>query len=304
MARFRRNLAFTLLISLVEVNSQVVKVAAIQMCMSEDKTSNVQKAKDFVRESAKNGAQIILLPELFESLYFCKDMDSKYFSFASPLKNNSLIKQFSKLAKELNVVILVSYFEKAGEEYFNSLVVVNADGEVMDNYRKTHIPDGPGYEEKFYFKPGDTGFKVWDTAYGKIGVGICWDQWFCETARALTLMGAEIIFYPTAIGSEPEIGLDSKEHWQRVQMGHAATNTVPVVVANRIGEEVGESCSLSFYGSSFITDYTGEKIAEATRDKEEIVYGEFDLEENAKQREYWGLLRDRRPKAYSIISKA
>ena len=304
MARFRRNLAFTLLISLVEVNSQVVKVAAIQMCMSEDKTSNVQKAKDFVRESAKNGAQIILLPELFESLYFCKDMDSKYFSFASPLKNNSLIKQFSKLAKELNVVILVSYFEKAGEEYFNSLVVVNADGEVMDNYRKTHIPDGPGYEEKFYFKPGDTGFKVWDTAYGKIGVGICWDQWFCETARALTLMGAEIIFYPTAIGSEPEIGLDSKEHWQRVQMGHAATNTVPVVVANRIGEEVGESCSLSFYGSSFITDYTGEKIAEATRDKEEIVYGEFDLEENAKQREYWGLLRDRRPETYSIISKA
>ena len=282
----------------------MVKVAAIQMCMSEDKTSNVQKAKDFVRESAVNGAQIILLPELFESLYFCKDMDSKYFSFASALENNSLIQQFSNLAKELKVVILVSYFEKAKEEYFNSLVVIDANGEVMDNYRKTHIPDGPGYEEKFYFKPGDTGFKVWDTAYGKIGVGICWDQWFCETARALTLMGAEIIFYPTAIGSEPEIGLDSKEHWQRVQMGHAATNTVPVVVANRIGEEVGESCSLSFYGSSFITDYTGEKIAEASRDKEEILYGEFDLQENAKQREYWGLLRDRRPETYSVISKA
>ena len=177
----------------------MVKVAAIQMCMSEDKTSNVQKAKDFVRESAVNGAQIILLPELFESLYFCKDMDSKYFSFASALENNSLIQQFSNLAKELKVVILVSYFEKAKEEYFNSLVVIDANGEVMDNYRKTHIPDGPGYEEKFYFKPGDTGFKVWDTAYGKIGVGICWDQWFCETARALTLMGAEIIFYPTAI---------------------------------------------------------------------------------------------------------
>jgi len=282
----------------------VVKVAAIQMRMGEDKTSNVQKAKDFVRESAANGAQIILLPELFESLYFCKDIDSKYFSFAAALENNSLIKQFCSLAKELSVVVLVSYFEKAKEEYFNSLVVIDADGEVMDNYRKTHIPDGPGYEEKFYFKPGDTGFKVWNTAYGKIGVGICWDQWFCETARALTLMGAEIIFYPTAIGSEPEIGLDSKEHWQRVQMGHAATNTVPVVVANRIGEEVGESCSLSFYGSSFITDYTGEKIAEATRDKEEILYGEFDLEENAKQREYWGILRDRRPETYSIISKA
>ena len=280
----------------------MVKVSAIQMSMSEDKHLNVSKAIDAVKESAQNGAQIILLPELFESLYFCKDMDSHYFSFASPLKDNLLIKQFSKLAKELEVVILVSYFEKSGEDYFNSLVVVNANGEVMDNYRKTHIPDGPGYEEKFYFKPGDTGFKVYDTVYGKIGVGICWDQWFCETARDLTLQGAEIIFYPTAIGSEPEIGLDSKEHWQRVQMGHAATNTVPVVVANRIGKEVGQSCSLTFYGSSFITDYTGEKIAEASRDKEEIIYGEFDLEEDAKQREYWGLLKDRRPNCYKNLT--
>ena len=196
---------------------------------------------------------------------------------------------------------MVSYFEKDIGDYFNSLVVINNDGVVMDNYRKIHIPDGPGYEEKFYFKEGDTGFKVYDTAYGKIGVGICWDQWFCETARALTLMGAEIIFYPTAIGSEPEIGLDSKEHWQRVQMGHAATNTVPVVVANRIGEEIGESCSLTFYGSSFITDYTGAKIAEASRNKEEIIYAEFDLDENKKQREYWGLLKDRRPDMYKDI---
>jgi len=198
---------------------------------------------------------------------------------------------------------LVSYFEKADEGYFNSLVVVNADGSIMDNYRKTHIPDGPGYEEKFYFKPGNSGFKVCETAYGKIGVGICWDQWFCETARALTLMGAEIIFYPTAIGSEPEIHLDSKEHCQRVHMRHAATNTVPVVVANRYGQERGESCELTFYGSSFITDYTGAKIAEASRDKEEILYAEFDLKENAKQREYWGLLRDRRPKSYTRICK-
>jgi N-carbamoylputrescine amidase len=171
----------------------------------------------------------------------------------------------------------------------------------MDNYRKTHIPDGPGYEEKFYFKPGNSGFKVYETAYAKIGVGICWDQWFCETARALTLMGAEIIFYPTAIGSEPEIHLDSKEHWQRVQMGHAATNTVPVVVANRIGEEKGATCSLNFYGSSFITDYTGAKIAEASRDKEEIIYAEFDIEDNQKQRHYWGLIRDRRPEMYRNI---
>ena len=281
----------------------MVKVSAIQMSMNKHKESNIAKAKNLVRESALNGAKIILLPELFEGLYFCKDMDEKYFSWAKPLENNELIKQFSDLAKELSVVVLVSYFEKSGSEYFNSLVVVDSDGTIMDNYRKTHIPDGAGYEEKFYFKAGDSGFKVYDTAYGKIGVGICWDQWFCETARALTLMGAELIFYPTAIGSEPEIGLDSKEHWQRVQMGHSATNTVPVVVANRIGLELGESCELTFYGSSFITDYTGAKIAEASRDKEEVIYGEFDLEENAKQREYWGLLRDRRASTYKELTK-
>jgi N-carbamoylputrescine amidase len=279
----------------------MVKVSAIQMQMSEDKIANVDKAEQLTREAAANGAQIILLPELFEGLYFCKDMDEKYFSWAAPREANKLIERFSALAKELQAVILISYFEKSDEGYFNSLVVADADGRVMDNYRKTHIPDGPGYEEKFYFKSGNTGFKVYDTKYAKIGVGICWDQWFCETARALTLMGAEIIFYPTAIGSEPEIGLDSKEHWQRVQMGHAATNTVPVVVANRIGEEAGESCSLTFYGSSFITDYTGAKIAEASRDKEEIIYAEFDIEENQKQRYYWGLIRDRQPKAYDVI---
>ncbi len=281
----------------------MVKVSAIQMSMSEDKISNIAKAERLVRDSADNGAQIILLPELFQGLYFCKDMDKKYFSLASTRQNNSLIEHFSHLAKELKVVILVSYFEKSQEEYFNSLVVIDADGRVMDNYRKTHIPDGPGYEEKFYFKEGNSGFKVYDTAYAKLGVGICWDQWFCETARALALKGAEIIFYPTAIGSEPEIKVDSKEHWQRVQMGHAATNTVPIVVANRYGEEVGESCSLTFYGSSFITDYTGKIIAEASRDKEEIVYASFDLEEDAKQREYWGLLKDRRPTQYRALTK-
>ncbi|MFA6193204.1 MAG: N-carbamoylputrescine amidase [Sulfurimonas sp.] len=281
----------------------MVKVSAIQMSMDEDKSANISKAERLVREAAKNGANIVLLPELFEGLYFCKDMDSKYFSWANEKENNSLIKQFASLAKELEIVLLVSYFEKAEREYFNSLVIVNSDGTIMDNYRKTHIPCGAGYEEKFYFKPGDTGFKVWDTSYGRIGVGICWDQWFCETARALTLMGAEIIFYPTAIGSEPEIGLDSKEHWQRVQMGHAATNTVPVVVANRYGEEVGETCTLNFYGSSFITDYTGTKIAEASRNNEEIIYAEFDLEENAKQREYWGLLKDRREECYGVVCK-
>ncbi len=279
----------------------MVKVSAIQMSMEEDRKANVTKAKLLVKEASAKGANIILLPELFEGLYFCKDMDKKYFSWAKELNNNPLVKEFIVLAKELGVVLLVSYFERSGDDYFNSLVVIDSDGRVMDNYRKTHIPDGAGYEEKFYFKTGDSGFKVYDTACGKIGVGICWDQWFCETARVLTLMGAEIIFYPTAIGSEPEVDIDSKEHWQRVQMGHAATNTVPVVVANRVGLEVGKSCEITFYGSSFITDYTGKKIAEASRDKEEIIYGEFDLEENARQREYWGLLRDRKPDKYTTL---
>jgi len=286
----------------------MVKVSAIQMAMGKDKKANVDKAESLVKEAANNGANIILLPELFEGLYFCKDMDKKYFEWANELQNNKLIERFSELAKELGVVILVSYFERlhvdSGEdEYFNSLVVVDADGSVGENYRKTHIPDGPGYEEKFYFKPGDTGFKVWQTKFGKVGAGICWDQWFSETARTLALMGADIICYPTAIGSEPEIHVDSRDHWQRVQMGHAACNTTPVIAANRIGVEEGESCSLTFYGSSFITDYTGAKIAEASRDKEEIIYGEFDFEENAKQREYWGLLRDRRPECYTKLSK-
>ena len=279
----------------------MVKVSAIQMSMSEDKASNISKAKRLVEEASQNGAKIILLPELFESLYFCKDKDTTYFEWAKPLKDNNLIKEFSTLASKLKVVILVSYFEKSDNDFFNSLVVIDADGSVMDNYRKTHIPDGAGYEEKFYFKDGDSGFKVYDTTYAKIGVGICWDQWFCETARALTLMGAEIIFYPTAIGSEPEVDIDSKEHWQRVQMGHSATNTVPVVVANRYGVEDGKSCSLTFYGSSFITDYTGAKIVEASRGKEEILYAEFDLLEYKKQRDYWGLLKDRREECYSQL---
>jgi N-carbamoylputrescine amidase len=279
----------------------MVKVAALQMSMGEDKNANIQKAKHLVREASTNGAKIILLPELFEGLYFCKDMNPHYFSWAKKRENNELIKHFRDLAKELEVVLLVSYFENSDEGYFNSLVVIDADGTEMQNYRKTHIPDGPGYEEKFYFKEGNTGFQVYNTRYAKIGVGICWDQWFSECARDLTLQGAEIIFYPTAIGSEPEIGLDSKEHWQRVQMGHSACNTVPVVVANRYGREVGESCELTFYGSSFITDYTGAKVAEASRDKEEIIYAEFDLEENAKQREYWGLLKDRRGECYKRL---
>ena len=279
----------------------MITVAAIQMKMDEDQSINRSRAKDLVREAAENGAHIILLPELFESLYFCKDKDDKYFSFAVEREKSTLIQEFSQLAKSLHIVLPLSYFEKKDNNYFNSLVVIDADGTVLQNYRKTHIPDGPGYEEKFYFKAGDTGFQVYDTAFGRIGVGICWDQWFPETARALTLKGAELIFYPTAIGSEPEIKIDSKEHWQRVQMGHAAANIVPVIVANRVGVEQGESCELTFYGSSFITDWSGAKLVEASRDSEVIIYAPFDLEENRKIQEYWGLLRDRRPECYSDI---
>ena len=283
---------------------KMAKVAAIQMVMCDNKETNILKAESLVREAAKNGAQIILLPELFEGLYFCKDMDNEYFSWAKERENHPLITRFSNIAKELEVVLPISYFEKEDDTYFNSLVVIDADGKVLENYRKTHIPDGPGYEEKFYFKPGNTGFKVWQTKYAKIGVGICWDQWFPETARSLALMGAEMIFYPTAIGSEPQIDVDSKAHWQRVQQGHAAANTVPVITANRIGVEEGKSCTLTFYGSSFMTDYTGEKIAEASRDKEEIIYSEYDLNENRKQREYWALFKDRRPEMYAEVCRS
>lgn len=279
----------------------MVKIAAIQMAMGKEKRDNIARAERLVREAAAGGAKIILLPELFEGLYFCKDMDKSYFSWAHEREGHPLIERFSQLAKALRVVLPVSYFEREGTHYYNSLVVIDADGTVLDNYRKTHIPDGPGYEEKFYFEPGDTGFKVWNTEYAKIGVGICWDQWFPETARSLALMGAELIFYPTAIGSEPEIDVDSKAHWQRVQQGHAAANTVPVIAANRIGVEAGESCTLTFYGSSFMSDYTGALIAEASRDAEEILYGEYDLEEDLRQREYWALFKDRRPELYGEV---
>ena len=281
----------------------MIKVASVQMQMFSDQERNRKQAERLVRQAHATGAQIILLPELFEGLYFCKDMDEKYFSWAKERKNHPLLQHFSLLAKELNIVLLVSYFEKDKNTFYNSLVAIDADGRILDNYRKTHIPDGPGYEEKFYFSPGDSGFKVWDTAYAKIGAGICWDQWFPESARSLALMGAELIFYPTAIGSEPEIEIDSKDHWQRVQMGHAAANMVPVIVANRIGEEKGKSCSLTFYGSSFMTDITGLKLVEASRDKEEVICVDYDLDKNKQSREYWALFKDRRPQMYEEIIK-
>lgn len=279
----------------------MIKVAAIQKKMQENRKTNIDEAEALVKEAAQNGAQIILLPELFEGHYFCKDKERRYFKWARPLKDHPVIERFSVLAKALEVVLPISYFEREGTRYFNALVVIDADGTVLENYRKTHIPDGPGYEEKFYFEAGDSGFKVWETAYGKIGVGICWDQWFPETARTLALMGAELIFYPTAIGSEPEIEIDSKAHWQRVQQGHAAANIVPVIAANRTGVELGESCTLTFYGSSFMSDETGEIMVEASRDREEIIYVSYDLQKIAKLREYWGLFRDRAPQMYTKV---
>ncbi|HAV1367189.1 N-carbamoylputrescine amidase [Vibrio parahaemolyticus] len=284
--------------------SKVVKFAALQLTKSWDLEDNLAKAKNAIREAAQNGANVILPQELFAAPYFCKKQEAKYFELAEETANSHLIQEMSELAKELSVVIPVSYFEKAGNTFFNSLVMIDADGTVLDNYRKSHIPDGPGYSEKYYFSPGDTGFKVWQTKFGKFGAGICWDQWFPELARSLALHGAEAIFYPTAIGSEPQDPtLDSRDHWQRTMQGHSAANLVPVIASNRVGIEVDDGIETTFYGSSFITDHTGAKIAEAPREGETIIYAEIDLAATAKARHAWGLFRDRRPDLYTSVGK-
>ncbi|HHC6586719.1 TPA: N-carbamoylputrescine amidase [Vibrio parahaemolyticus] len=284
--------------------SKVVKFAALQLTKSWDLEENLAKAKKAIREAAQNGANVILPQELFAAPYFCKKQEAKYFELAEETANSHLIQEMSALAKELCVVIPVSYFEKAGNTFFNSLVMIDADGTVLDNYRKSHIPDGPGYSEKYYFSPGDTGFKVWQTKFGKFGAGICWDQWFPELARSLALHGAEAILYPTAIGSEPQDPtLDSRDHWQRTMQGHSAANLVPVIASNRVGTEVDDGIETTFYGSSFITDHTGAKIAEAPREGETIIYAEIDLAATAKARHAWGLFRDRRPDLYTSVGK-
>ncbi|WP_455293422.1 N-carbamoylputrescine amidase [Vibrio parahaemolyticus] len=284
--------------------SKVVKFAALQLMKSWDLEENLAKAKKAIREAAQNGANVILPQELFAAPYFCKKQEAKYFELAEETENCRLIKEMSALAKELGVVIPVSYFEKSGNTFFNSLVMIDADGTVLDNYRKSHIPDGPGYSEKYYFSPGDTGFKVWQTKFGKFGAGICWDQWFPELARSLALHGAEAIFYPTAIGTEPQDPtMDSRDHWQRTMQGHSAANLVPVVASNRVGTEVDDGIETTFYGSSFITDHTGAKIAEAPREGETIIYAEIDLAATAKARHAWGLFRDRRPDLYTSVGK-
>src|SRR5271157_5960875 len=241
-----------------------VTVAATQMACSWDRDANMARAEKLIREAARRGANVVLIQELFETPYFCKDHSSRHFELAQPLEAHPAVERFQELARELGVVLPVSVFERAHNAFFNSLVMVDADGAVLGSYRKSHIPEGPGYHEKFYFSPGDTGFKVFDTRYAKIGAAICWDQWFPETARSMALMGAEILLYPTAIGSEPQDAqLDSSAHWQRTMQGHAAANVMPLVASNRIGTEQGEHITVTFYGSSFIASHTGEKVAEA-----------------------------------------
>lgn len=278
-----------------------VVVAATQMSCTWDREATLAKAEKLVREAASKGANIILLQELFETPYFCQRHDFEYMDLATTPEENPAVKRFQKVAKELDVVIPVSFFERAGNAAFNSIAIIDADGTVLGKYRKTHIPDGMPYAEKFFFTPGDTGFKVWKTKYATIGVGICWDQWFPEAARCMALLGAEILFYPTAIGSEPVLQTDSKPHWQRCMQGHAAANIMPVVASNRIGHEVQKDSEMTFYGSSFIADETGGLVAEADRETEGVITAEFDLDAIAQKRREWGVFRDRRPEMYGTL---
>ena len=281
-----------------------VTLAATQMTCSKNNTENIDKAESIIRKAAEMGAQIILIQELFESTYFCMDQKDELFQLSKPFENHPTIERMAKLASELNVVLPISFFEKANRAHYNAIAVINANGEILGKYRKSHIPDGPGYQEKFYFNPGDTGFKVWDTAYAKIGIGICWDQWFPEVARIMALKGAEVLLYPTAIGGEPEDdGFDSSDMWQRVMIGHSAANQIPAVASNRIGTEQGQDISNYFYGRSFITNHVGDKIAEASRDKEEILIGKVSLDEAENLRNVWGVFRDRRTDLYSDLLK-
>ena len=278
-----------------------VKVAATQMSCSWNKEEVLDKAEKLVRKAAAEGANIILLQELFETPYFCQKQKFEYFDLAKPLSENAAVKRFTEVAKELQVVLPISFYEKAGNTAFNTIAIIDADGTILGTYRKTHIPDGLPYAEKFYFTPGDTGFKVWKTRYADIGVGICWDQWFPEAARSMALLGAELLFYPTAIGSEPTLNVDSKSHWQHAMQGHAAANIMPVIASNRIGIETDDESSMTFYGSSFIADQTGTIVEEADREAEAVLVHEFDLDAIAQMRREWGVFRDRRPDMYGTL---
>lgn len=286
-----------------------ITVAAVQMRMTNNPAENLAKAEAFVREAAKSGAQIVLLPELFERPYFCQERRYEYLDYALPVSENPAVLRMQTLAKELGVVLPVSFYEREQNRLYNSVAMIDADGSVLGVYRKTHIPDDHFYQEKFYFSPGNTGFRVFETRFGRVGVGICWDQWFPETARAMALLGADILLYPTAIGSEPILTVDSMPHWRRVMQGHAAANILPVAAANRVGEEKVLPCAengnqfsaLTFYGSSFLTDETGEIVASADRESEGVLYAEYDFEQIKQARLSWGLFRDRRPECYEDL---
>ena len=288
-----------------------VTVAAVQMKCSAKHAENIEKAVEMAEKAAASGANVILLPELFERPYFCQERRYEYYDYAEKTEENAAVKRFRETSKKLGAVIPVSFYERAGNCLYNSIAVIDADGSLLGVYRKTHIPDDHYYQEKFYFSPGNTGFKVWDTAFGKIGIGICWDQWFPETARCLAINGAEMLLYPTAIGSEPILDCDSAGHWRRTMQGHSAANVIPVIAANRIGTESVEPCaenggqhsSLKFYGSSFITDATGDIIADAGREEETVISAGFDLDEINAERLNWGLFRDRRPECYGDICR-
>ncbi len=285
-----------------------VVVAATQFACSWDLAGNLDKAERLVRAAAGQGARLVLLQELFATPYFCIEQDPAYLELAEAAGESSLLKRFSALARELGVVMPVSFFERGNNAYFNSVAIIDADGRNLGVYRKTHIPDGPGYQEKFYFSPGDTGFRVWDTQVGRIGVGICWDQWFPESARIMALKGAELLLFPTAIGSEPPPAppVDSRRHWQRVQQGHAAANLMPLIAANRIGVERPrrhpEQSHIRFYGSSFIADQTGALLAEAGDADEAVLVARFDRQELRRRRDGWFLFRDRRPESYGAVA--
>jgi N-carbamoylputrescine amidase len=276
-----------------------ISVASIQCAFSDVMAENIDMISGYIEKAAKAGAQVVLPPELLQGHYFCREETEAHFDRAFPAATHPVVVKLAPLARKLGVAIPASIFERDGQHFYNSLAMIDADGEVLGVYRKSHIPDGPGYEEKFYFRPGNTGFKVWDTKFGKLGVGICWDQWFPETARAMMLLGADILFYPTAIGSEPDNpGLDTKDLWQRAMIGHAVSNVVPVVAANRIGTEHNQT----FYGSSFIANHRGDKVAEFGRTEDGVLHASFDIDEVRRNRAAFGFFRDRRPDLYGILA--
>lgn len=274
-------------------------IAAVQAALGHDMAANIARIESLIRDAAGGGAQVVVVPELFQGIYFPTRQDPKWFETAYAVSDHPCVRALAALAKDLGVVIPISFFEKDGPHYFNSVAVADADGTILGVYRKSHIPDGPGYQEKYYFRPGDTGFKAWRTRYGTIGVGICWDQWYPEAARAMALKGAEVLLYPSAIGSEPyDTTLDTRKRWQRVMQGHAVANAVPVVAANRVGEEDNDGVRQHFYGHSFAADHTGDIVTQLEDGTEGVMLARFDLDAIAAYRADWGFFRDRRTDLY------